>query len=473
MKKIFYVVLTVLAGLLFMSSSPSLDGRAVVADGGTFPAGLFAKTVGYLPGDSISVTNPSNGQNIEILVIGSLDPSEGVAVMLSPEAADCLGIKKNSNMLVKLTKRSGELDENANGTCVLAQYNPSADVKDQDEEYFEEDNSIAEEAPVEEIPDEEISEEEFTEDETFEEDDNPVEVVPEEDDEEIIDISDDTVIPEEEGIEEDEIPEEDKPVIIDDAYIPEEEGVTEDEIPEEETDDAPIVIEDDYVVPEEEGIEEDEIPEEEKPVIIDDAYIPEEESVEEDEIPEEEKPVIIDDAVIPEEEGIEEEELPPEEELDEELPEEETDDEDFDAIELVPSDENPPETEEAVEEEIEEPSVPEEESVIADIEEPAPVEEIEPVAEPAPVEKEFDAPVEVTSGTFEKGKWYIQIGVYAKQENVNEIIKKYGKKYPLFIDQKNGKNYVLIGPLSMDEYGAVLQRFKAFGYKDAFVKKIK
>ncbi|MBQ0002523.1 MAG: SPOR domain-containing protein [Treponema sp.] len=453
MKRIFYLVLTVFFGCMLMSSSPSLDGRAVVADGGIFPAGLFAKTVGYLPGDSISVTNPSNGQNVDILVIGSLDPSEGVAVMLSPEAADYLGIKKNSNMLVKLTKRSGDLDENANGSCVLTQSNASAVS-----EPLETAESSDEEVPEEEIIDEtETSDEEIIEiedenviDETEDSITEETEVIEEPE------VTEDEVVVETESVEEDEIPEEAAPVIVDDAVIPEEEGIEEDEIPEEAKEEIPV-IEDNYAVPEEEGVEEDEIPEEEKPAVIDDAVIPEEESVEEDEIPEEEKPVIIDDAVIPEEEGIEEDELPPEEEIVEES--EET--EDFDAIILVPSEENPPETEEA----------PVEEAVTEEIET---VETVEtPVEETVPVEKEFEAPVQVTSGEYESGKWYIQIAVYSKQENVNEVIKKYGKKYPLFIDQKNGKNYVLIGPLSMDEYGAVLQRFKAFGYKDAFVKKIK
>ena len=107
------------AGLLLWAESPSLDGRALVADEGVFPRGLFAKTVGYLPGDSISVTNPANGERVDILVIGSIDPSEGVAVLLSPEAARALSIKKNANNLVKLTKRSGGADEICNGSAVL------------------------------------------------------------------------------------------------------------------------------------------------------------------------------------------------------------------------------------------------------------------------------------------------------------------------------------------------------------------
>ena len=94
MKKLFNLLTVLFAGVFIASASPSLDGRAIVAESGVLPSGLFAKTVGYLPGDSINITNPSNGQAIEILVIGSLDPSEGVAVLLSPEAAQSLNIKK-------------------------------------------------------------------------------------------------------------------------------------------------------------------------------------------------------------------------------------------------------------------------------------------------------------------------------------------------------------------------------------------
>ncbi|MCI1208035.1 MAG: hypothetical protein LKF96_01140 [Treponema sp.] len=118
--KLFCAAFFCMCVFLVSASSPSLDGRAVVADKNVLPAGLFAKTVGYLPGDSVSVTNPVSGKTVEVLVIGSLDPSEGVAILLTPEAASALGIEKNSNNLVKLTKRSGQLDEIVSGTAVIA-----------------------------------------------------------------------------------------------------------------------------------------------------------------------------------------------------------------------------------------------------------------------------------------------------------------------------------------------------------------
>ena len=73
------------------------------------PSGLFAKTVGYLPGDIISVTNVAQNKNIDLLVIGALDASEGVAIMLTPEAAEACGIEKgsaksNRDKVAKITK---------------------------------------------------------------------------------------------------------------------------------------------------------------------------------------------------------------------------------------------------------------------------------------------------------------------------------------------------------------------------------
>ena len=89
MKRFILITLCLLCiTSVFATNKPSLDGRAVVADEGVLPRGLFAKTVGYLPGDSVSVTNPTTGVTINVLVLGSLDPTSGVAILLSPEAAD-------------------------------------------------------------------------------------------------------------------------------------------------------------------------------------------------------------------------------------------------------------------------------------------------------------------------------------------------------------------------------------------------
>ena len=133
-KKIFKILAITAGCLIFASFSPSLDGRAVVVDKGVFPQGLFAKTVGYLPGDIISVTNIAGDKTVDLLVIGALDPSEGVAIMLSPEAADAMGIDKGANNIVKITKRSGQ-DERVYGNAVISK--SAAEIDDWDDESFE------------------------------------------------------------------------------------------------------------------------------------------------------------------------------------------------------------------------------------------------------------------------------------------------------------------------------------------------
>ncbi|MBQ6056449.1 MAG: hypothetical protein IJL34_02140, partial [Treponema sp.] len=121
MKKIISLILTTFTvAILFAAARPSLDGRAVVAEDGEMPKGLFARTIGYLPGDSVTVTNPANGNACDVLILGSIDASEGVAILLSPEAADRLAIRKDSNVQVKITKRTGSLDENVSGTATLS-----------------------------------------------------------------------------------------------------------------------------------------------------------------------------------------------------------------------------------------------------------------------------------------------------------------------------------------------------------------
>ncbi len=119
MREISRLFAVVLCGLVFASFSTSLDGRAVVVEDGVFPQGLFAKAVGYLPGDVLSVTGISGSSTADLLVIGALDPSEGVAIMLSPEAAAALGMDRDSNNIVKITKRSSQ-DGRVYGSAMLA-----------------------------------------------------------------------------------------------------------------------------------------------------------------------------------------------------------------------------------------------------------------------------------------------------------------------------------------------------------------
>lgn len=461
---------------VFASSSPSLDGRAVVAEGGTFPKGFFAKTVGYLPGDSISVTNPMNSRQVNVLVIGSLDASEGVAILLSPESAEALAIKKDSNNLVKITKRNGTVDKVANGTAVIT--NPVKEV----EEIEELENEIAEAEDVSEEIEEEAAEVAVVEEEEeFLEEPEIAEA-----EEEIFD-----EIPEEEEIavaeaEEtfDEIPEEEEIVVAETEgsfdEIPEEKvELAEDFIDEKEEDEIVYERVEDYYIPDdaEEVAKADEpseeIPEEkiefagemedaeEKDEIVyervDDDYIPAD--VEEvakadeplDEIPEEEAASenVEEDVYIAESEVVEENAEAAEDE--------------YDAIVLVPAEANPPESDEN--ESVEENAAP----IVAKSENaPKPVE-----TPSASSPRKGDATYLKSAADLEARKYYVQIAVYSQSENVEQLDALYGGKYPLTVLDEGARKTVLVGPLGMDEYGTVLERFKLFGFRDAFVRQAK
>ena len=154
MKKILSIVSAIIfCGILFSSFTASLDGRAVVAESGVMPEGVFARVAGYLPGDSISVTNLSTKESVDVLVIGSLDSSEGISILLSPEAGKLLGMKKNGSNAVKIAKRSGQIDEHVSGTAVIGgSYSPSEIYETPAEEIPDFGNET--DAPEESVPEE-------------------------------------------------------------------------------------------------------------------------------------------------------------------------------------------------------------------------------------------------------------------------------------------------------------------------------
>ena len=118
-KSIALWVLSLCASLIFAASF-EIEGKAVIAQVDEMPEGLFAKTVGYLPGDCLNVTNQKTGNTCELLVLGAIDPAEGIAVLLTPEAASSLNVSKNDDIQVSVTKRSGELDDIFIGKAIIA-----------------------------------------------------------------------------------------------------------------------------------------------------------------------------------------------------------------------------------------------------------------------------------------------------------------------------------------------------------------
>ena len=496
MKKLIGIICSLLiCGTLFTSFSPSLDGRAIVAEEGVLPQGLFAKAFGYLPGDSISVTSLSSKESVDILVIGALQSKEGIAILLSPEAAVALGISKTTNNVVKITKRSGQLDEAVVGTAVIgsaaedfASYDNSEETDDDDEEvaeeFIDEDSvnfAVAAESKVEETPvdseaveadveyisaTEPEAEEVVAEVEQADEITGEKVVAEVEKADEITGEKDIVVItPTEEAAEENSLPEEAV------AAAPEAEEKSAEEVVEEPVEDEEDVIAEEYVeaddlydfddetekvaAPFDEALNEDYDavkPAEDAVAAVEKAEESEaeetSEALEEEVIAEtfdESKVAAEEDAVVAETEKTSDSD----------------EDESYEPIVLVPASANPPVAEEKNVEDAE---------TAASVEETA-----QPVVSTASDSFNFDKYIVSSLSDLEKGKYYVQIAMLGSEDNIRSTIKKYGKQYPItLVPLASGKGYqFLIGSLNMDEYGTVLNRFKSYGYKDAFLRRIK
>lgn len=520
MKKLFVVILSVLlSGAIFTSFSPSLDGRAVVAPEGSMPKGVFAKTVGYLPGDSISVTSLSAKKTVDILVIGSIDSSEGVAILLSPEAAELLGLSKDANNVVKITKRSGQLDEAVAGTAVIggkvendeSDFEPEEIVSESENTAgTEEDSDSVEEISAEKAEGEEKDDyaEETVEPEpveSVEAEENPApetEIEPEVIDEAVPHDSEDLensgaesseeAVPSEPLESSDEIPEEKvpskedsvEPEKIDATDAPEEDGLSEN------SGEIPVPVEEcpEEVEPDEklEPAEGDELSESVEKIETTDEPAAEE--------PEPEKEsVSVDDDVVSEapieEESVSADELPEmnaenSEPVENERPEavpyvdsenveagplsEENSEESYEPIVLVPAESNPPES-------AGKPAEVYKNEVSAKPAENKAEERAAEGKKPGASKKSLEKYKVSSLKELESGKYYIQIAVLADENNLKNTVSKFEKQYPVtLVPLASGKaTQVMIGPLGMDEYGAVLNRFKKSGYKDAFLRKIK
>ncbi|MBC6720024.1 SPOR domain-containing protein [Treponema sp. Marseille-Q4130] len=526
--------------LLFASFSPSLDGRAVVADPGTLPEGYFAKTVGYLPGDSIMVSNLASQKTLDILVVGSLDQSEGVAILLSPEAAAELGIVKDSNVIVKITKRSGELDEAVSGTAVIAQgetslssgMEPKPAVEDAREEIADE-NTVednTEQADANETDNEEsgdktdvdelISEaEDDTERAEADLESAESELDKAEDDiataEAISDerVSEEPVvteagdgeserIAEETAAHEDAAADESEAVpetiaATEEEVLPDEKIIAED-VPEDVRETSEAVAED---IPAESADDESRVTDEpvvteaetdETPAAVEDAALaesaPPAEAADEKiaaDIPPEEVQEIAGDT-LPESDEAQGVEKGREEELIAESVESAppSDGASYQAIVLTPEDGSEVKTESTANavaetraaENVRAESVVESAAIAAESTVPVPSpRDAGGVSTAASLAREYGARTAENLSSLDKGTYYVQIASLSNPSNIRETLGKYGRDYPVTLVPLASKasTQIMIGPLSVDEYAVVLERFKSYGYKDAFVRKIR
>lgn len=515
MKKFLSGILFLLISVfIFADSSASVEGVIEVAGKDELPAGYFGKAAGYLPGDSVSITNPNTGITLQILNLGTLDASGGIAILISEESAKSLGIERNSGVKVKLAPRSGYFDDTVSGNAVLdektlpaAKEEPVSDVSAEPAVQAgpEAASQPAENAAVSVEPaapvavagvpliadTEDNAEEENAEVAALEDEaETPVDEIDSEDETDFSDEEKLSAEPVEEEVSADDEPsveEETEPVIVE-APVPTEEC----EVPEEPYEDyesvedgfleskeaveQPSPAEESEVeavtVEEPDPIEEEteDLPEEENEELV----IVEEPQEEEPETPTEEEAVTVEEpSPIEEDSAAEENQMEEVSEPEEVVAEPnaepeaqssgESESSDYAPIVLVPS-------------EPESPEPPVDASIENEPIEIVPVESVpeEKTAEPEPLQTEYPVSIQdyvvSSESALASNCYYIQIATMGNIKNIENILVKYSK-YPVSLIPA-GKNYrVLVGPLSVDEYGAVLAKFKNAGFKDAFVRK--
>ena len=490
MKKFLSGILFLLISVfIFADSSASVEGVIEVAGKDELPAGYFGKAAGYLPGDSVSITNPNTGITLQILNLGTLDASGGIAILISEESAKSLGIERNSGVKVKLAPRSGYFDETVSGNAVLdektlpaAKEEPVSDVSAEPAVQAgpEAASQPAENAAVSVEPaapvavagvpliadTEDNAEEEDAEVAAVEDEaETPVDEIDSEDETDFSDEEKLSAEPVEEEVSADDEPsveEETEPVIVE-APAPTEEC----EVPEEPYEDYESV--EDGFLESKEAVEQPSPAEESEveAVTVEEPETPTEDETEEEAVTVEEPSPIEEDSAAEEnqmEEVSEPEEVVAEPNAEPEAQSSgESESSDYAPIVLVPSEPESPES-------------PVDASIENEPIEIVPVESVpeEKKSEPEPLQTEYPVSIQdyvvSSESALASNCYYIQIATMGNIKNIENILVKYSK-YPVSLIPA-GKNYrVLVGPLSVDEYGAVLAKFKNAGFKDAFVRK--
>lgn len=477
MKKALFIALTVLtlSAASAQVATPARDAVAVppppgpgrakaspagggfrVAEGDALPAGYFAKAKGYLPGDSILITNGSTGESLQVLNLGTPDEEEETLLLLSIDAARALGIAEGMSGSVRLEVRPGSFDEAARGLAVIGDAVANSRAEEPEEPARRGDDlprrphhAAEEEAPGDTPPAEDYVAEGVTEEDT----------VPPEDAEEELPGEDFIV----EGYEDDGIIEEDLEITANEETVkPEEESA------------APVA---------EQGALSAADAEEAAPHVAD--TVPE---------------TALDAALAAGEERIEPEEIPPLGEYraeesaadaggaaaEESAQEEESPDTAHEAIVLTPAG---PQHEQGAaaegnaadaqgEEAVEELRAPTE----AGEQGAENAEAAAGAAENAAQSAEATSAQDAAESGFARyvtdarrlvhGAYYVQIAALKDAENIRTTLERYSR-YPLALVQTPGGAYrILIGPLTADEYGATLARFVEEGFSDAFVRRV-
>ena len=478
------IVIMIAAAFLISASKPSLDGRALVASSGELPPGLYVKAAAFLPGDTVLITNPAAKVSIEALVFGTFSPSEGVAVILSPEAADVLLITKDSNSIVQLTKSGGDTEHSVLAKA-FDKTSPPVSAQEPADDSVPYENYVKSEAPAKTEP-----------------------VTPEVQDGQTSDV----VEPAEASVpiaqEPEHIAQTDTAETVSQTEVASAEAASSavtskeaasSEVASSEASSPEESFETEQVFTPFADIASSKVPEPESAAENPPAEIPVE-PAEPSAVPEEElSPIAVSEAVYDEplvettvssasdtetpiDEQPAESEVPLYTEAEQplytetEIPEAEEAQSLSQPNVLITAEDNPPVFEESVESD--------EDFVASKNDLPdyfTSSQEDEASFNEKPLYSEnvyFDTDSHLIDGidAFGTGSYCIQLATYKNKAYIAEVFEKYGDKYPIRLlkSEKIPEAYqVLIGPLNKDEYPVILKRFVSRGFKDAFVRSVR
>jgi hypothetical protein len=97
----------------------------------------------------------------------------------------------------------------------------------------------------------------------------------------------------------------------------------------------------------------------------------------------------------------------------------------------------------------------------------------QPSPQSAETQGAFSVPVNVIT-ELEKGKYYVQLGAFRNITSVESVLLSIDPGYPLNVQNSGSTERpmyrLLIGPVNLGESGALVQRFKGSGYRDAYIR---
>ena len=122
-----WIVVFLLMVPLLASAESYWEGNAALQRGDTaFESGLYAASNSFPPDTQLTVTNLETGRSTSATVSGRIEGQSDILILLSPKAADAIGLASGSIARVRITVT--QMAPTAGASAAERPYNPDTDV---------------------------------------------------------------------------------------------------------------------------------------------------------------------------------------------------------------------------------------------------------------------------------------------------------------------------------------------------------